>query len=80
MYQKTYYATHPESIYGATNDDLRELYLVEELFAGGEIRLNYTHFERIVVGGTMSSGAKISKLKAVKLRRGRVSAVGFGSH
>jgi 4-deoxy-L-threo-5-hexosulose-uronate ketol-isomerase len=60
MYQKTYYATHPESIYGATNDDLRELYLVEELFADGEIRLNYTHFERIVVGGAMPNGAKIS--------------------
>jgi 4-deoxy-L-threo-5-hexosulose-uronate ketol-isomerase len=60
MYQKTYYATHPESIYGASNDELRELYLVGELFAAGEIRLNYTHFERIVVGGAMPVGEKIS--------------------
>jgi len=59
MYQKTYYATHPESIHGATNDDLRELYLVSELFADGEIRLNYTHFERIVVGGAMPTGEKL---------------------
>ena len=60
MYQKTFYATHPESIYGATNDDLRELYLVSELFAEGEIRLNYTHFERIVVGGAMPAGEKLT--------------------
>ena len=60
MYRKTYYATHPESIYGATNDDLRELYLVNELFAEGEIRLNYTYFERIVVGGAMPMGEKLS--------------------
>lgn len=60
MYQKTYYATHPESIYGAMNDDLRELYLVSELFAGGEIRLNYTHFDRIVVGGAMPTGEKLA--------------------
>ncbi len=50
MYKKTYYATHPHSIFGASNEKLRELYIVNELFADGEIRLNYTHFERIVVG------------------------------
>ncbi len=60
MYQKTYYATHPDSIYGASNDELRELYQVGELFAAGEIRLNYTHFERIVVGGATAAGEKIS--------------------
>lgn len=60
MYQKTYYATHPESIYGAGNEELRELYLVGDLFADGEIRLNYTHFERIVVGGASPAGEKIS--------------------
>ena len=60
MYRKTYYATHPESIYGATNDELRELYLVNELFADSEIRLNYTHFERIVVGSATPTNEKLS--------------------
>lgn len=60
MYKKTYYATHPESIYGATNDDLRELYLVSELFADGELQLNYTHFERIVVGSAVPTAEKLS--------------------
>lgn len=60
MYQKTYYATHPESIYGATNEDLRELYLVGELFAPGELRLSYTHFDRVVVGGVHPAGEKLS--------------------
>lgn len=44
MYRKTYYATHPGSIHGATNEDLLERYLMRELFAADEIRLNYTHF------------------------------------
>lgn len=60
MYQKTFYATHPDSINGATNENLRENYLVSELFAANEIRLNYTHFERIVVGGAMPAGEAIS--------------------
>lgn len=60
MYQKTYYATHPESIYGAMNDDLRELYLVNEMFAENEVRLNYSHFDRIVVGGAFPTSEKIS--------------------
>jgi 4-deoxy-L-threo-5-hexosulose-uronate ketol-isomerase len=60
MYQKTYYATHPESIYGASNEELRELYLVEGLFAEGELRLNYSHFDRIVVGSSFPTDGKIS--------------------
>ncbi len=59
MYQKTYYATHPDSIYGAGNQELRELYIVNELFETDEIRLNYTHFERIVVGGAMPGKQKL---------------------
>ena len=60
MYKKTYYATHPDSIYGASNEELRELYIVNELFNEDEIHLNYTHFERIVVGGAMPVGEKLS--------------------
>lgn len=31
MYRKTYYATHPGSIHGATNEDLRERYLMGDI-------------------------------------------------
>lgn len=88
MYQKTFYATHPVSIFGATNDDLRELYQLGDLFAAGEIRLNYSHFDRIVVGGVVPTNEKISlpemnepeSLKDTPLLRMReLGAVNIGS-
>ena len=60
MYQKTFYATHPESLEGASNEQLRELYLVGDLFVEGELRLNYSHFDRIAVGGAFPTDGKIS--------------------
>ena len=60
MYRKTFYATHPESLGGASNEELRHLYLVSELFADGELRLNYSHFDRIVVGGICPAHEPIS--------------------
>ncbi len=60
MYQKTFYATHPESLAGASNEELRNLYLVKNLFVENELRLNYSHFDRMVVGGAFPSSEKIS--------------------
>ncbi len=60
MYTKTYYATSPRALHSATNEDLREQYLIENLFAPGEIRLNYLHYERFVIGGAAPAGAPVS--------------------
>ena len=60
MYQKTYYATDPSSLRGISNADLQSKYLINELFAEGEIRLNYLHYERFVIGGAVSTGSPVS--------------------
>jgi 4-deoxy-L-threo-5-hexosulose-uronate ketol-isomerase len=56
MYRKTYYATHPASVEGAANDELRDRYHIPELFSEGELRLNYLHYERFVIGGAAPAG------------------------
>jgi 4-deoxy-L-threo-5-hexosulose-uronate ketol-isomerase len=56
VFKKTYHATHPDMMEGATNDQLRDRYLIGGLFAPGEVVLNYSHNERFVVGGAMPGG------------------------
>ena len=51
MFKKTYQATHPSMIDGISNEALCDLYQVTELFVPDEISLNYTHNERMVIGG-----------------------------
>jgi len=60
MYNRTYYATDPQSIEGVSNDNLRTRYLIDDLFADGEVRLNYLHYERFVIGGAAPVGWPLS--------------------
>lgn len=59
MYCKTYHATHPDMMDGVSNDQLRDRYLIDGLFEGGRIRLNYTHYERFVIGGVEPEAATV---------------------
>lgn len=45
------YATAPDQIPGMTTQDLRDRYLVDDLFVDDEIRTVYTHHDRVVLGG-----------------------------
>lgn len=53
MFEKTYYATHPTMMDGASNEDLRDRHLVSGLFRAGEITLTYSHGERFIIGGAV---------------------------
>jgi 4-deoxy-L-threo-5-hexosulose-uronate ketol-isomerase len=53
LYAKTYYATHPDGMAGASNADLRDRHHVTDLFRPGEIVLTYSHGERFVIGGAV---------------------------
>src|SRR3954467_13644684 len=59
MFKKTYHATHPDMMEGATNDQLRDRYLIGGLFQAGEVVLNYSHNERFVVGGAMPGASPL---------------------
>ena len=53
MYKKTYYATHPAAMTGASNEALRDNYLISDFFHEDEIVFNYLHQERMVIGGVV---------------------------
>lgn len=60
MYNETYYATDPASMAGASNEVLRSRYLMNDLFAPSEVRLNYLHYERFVIGGAAPVDTSVS--------------------
>lgn len=51
MFNKTYHATHPDMMDGVSNEQLRDRYVVPDLFKAGEINMSYSHNERFVIGG-----------------------------
>jgi 4-deoxy-L-threo-5-hexosulose-uronate ketol-isomerase len=60
IYRRVYYATSPDSMPGASNQQLRERYLMSDLFEAGAVVLHYTHFERLVVGGVQPSAQPVA--------------------
>jgi 4-deoxy-L-threo-5-hexosulose-uronate ketol-isomerase len=60
MFHKTYYATSPRALNGVSNEEIREQYLIGDLFKDDEIRLNYLHYERFVIGGAVPVSKPLS--------------------
>jgi 4-deoxy-L-threo-5-hexosulose-uronate ketol-isomerase len=56
VFEKTYYATHPDMMPGTSNQELRDRYLVSGIFRDGAIVLTYSHGERFVIGGAVPAG------------------------
>ncbi|CAN7434459.1 5-dehydro-4-deoxy-D-glucuronate isomerase [Phenylobacterium sp. LjRoot225] len=59
MFKKIFHATHPDMMEGVDNETLRQRYLIDGLFAPGEVVLNYTHYERFVIGGACPAGRAV---------------------
>ena len=59
MFERNYYATHPDMMECVSNDELRDRYLVQNLFREGEVVLNYTHADRMVIGGVFVGAADV---------------------
>ncbi len=50
---ETRYAVHADHAKGMDTEELRKHFLAEGLFSEGEIKLVYTHYERVVLGGAV---------------------------
>jgi len=59
MFDRTYYATHPDMMDCVSNEELRDRYLISGLYREGECVLNYTHADRFVIGGVHVGSAPV---------------------
>jgi 4-deoxy-L-threo-5-hexosulose-uronate ketol-isomerase len=62
---KVLQATHPDMIVGLDSAALRRHYLATDLFVAGDLRLCYSHVERLILGGAQP-GARALQLEAVR--------------
>ena len=65
---ETRHAVHPEQAKAMDTGTLRRHFLTEGLFAAGEIRLVYTHYDRFTLGAAVPSGAPLTLDKVAETR------------
>jgi 4-deoxy-L-threo-5-hexosulose-uronate ketol-isomerase len=65
---RTRHPTHPDELASLTSQALRERFLVENLFGAGQVRLAYSHHDRLIVGGAVPNGRSVRLLPPSMLR------------
>ena len=56
---ETRQAVHPDHAKAMDTEELRRHFLVSDIFTAGEIRLIYSHYDRMVVGGAVPDGREL---------------------
>jgi 4-deoxy-L-threo-5-hexosulose-uronate ketol-isomerase len=54
------FAIDPSAAGAMGTDELRENFLIDDLFAVGQVRWTYTHYDRMAVGGAVPGGGVLS--------------------
>ena len=54
------YATHPEDVKRYDTTKLRNEFLINELFVSGEVKMTYSHVDRIIVGGATPTDSQLA--------------------
>ena len=62
------YATAPEHVRGMETEELRERFLVTDLFSPGEVKLVYSHTDRVIVGGAVPADGPLPLPVPAELR------------
>ena len=60
MKLETRYAHHPEDVKTYDTETLRRHFLVEQVFVSGELKLVYSHVDRVVFGGAVPTVAALA--------------------
>jgi 4-deoxy-L-threo-5-hexosulose-uronate ketol-isomerase len=60
LYEKTFYAAHPDMMVGASNEALRDRHLVSGMFRAGQVVLTYSHGERFIIGGAVPTATGLA--------------------
>jgi 4-deoxy-L-threo-5-hexosulose-uronate ketol-isomerase len=57
---QTYQAISQREAQGFNTQQLRENFLIESIFQNNEIKMYYTHYDRVVLGGAMPINSAIT--------------------
>ncbi|MBL1435706.1 MAG: 5-dehydro-4-deoxy-D-glucuronate isomerase [Rhodobacteraceae bacterium] len=82
---ETRYAIDPNAAKSFDTAALRKNFLVDNIFLSGEIRLIYTHYDRMIVGGAVPNGAPLTLDKVAEagtdtvLERREMTIVNIGA-